>query len=295
MYTCKYCFKEFETKNKLGGHVSHCLDNPKNSERNLCEFCGKEFYTKKSYTQHVNHCSNNPDKKIYNEASLFEEPQNCKYCGKSCKNSNSLRNHERLCKCNPDRQILAPHQRGGWPKGKPGWSKGLTKETDTRVANCSKQLIEYYKAHEGIFKGKHHTPQTIEILRNIALENEHHNHFRRRTTYTYKSAKFQSSYELAVAMDLDKYDVKWVQPKKLPYVDNNNKKHYYFADLYLPEYDVYLDPKNDYLIENVNPYFGYSDVQKITWVMEQNNVTILILDKDSLTWDKIKSYIFDCK
>jgi hypothetical protein len=50
MYTCKYCHEEFETKNKLGGHISHCKSNPKNSEVNTCEFCGAILVGRKSYT-----------------------------------------------------------------------------------------------------------------------------------------------------------------------------------------------------------------------------------------------------
>lgn len=40
-------------------------------------------------------------------------------------------------------------------------------------------------------------------------------------------------------------------------------KHTYTPDFYLPEYNVYLDPKNDYLINNINPGLGFKDVDKI--------------------------------
>lgn len=292
MYNCKYCNASFETKNELGGHVSHCEHNPKNTEVNTCEFCGKQLFGRKSYTQHVNHCNNNPNKKIYNDSALYESPQNCKYCNKLCKNSNSLRNHERLCKNNPDRQIFntTKHTRG-WPKGKPGWSSGLTKETDLRVANCSNQLNEYYKTHEGTFKGKHHSDETKTKLREFAIENESHKNFGRHKNFVYKGVNFQSSYELTVAKDLDLHNIRWESAKRLPYIDNKGLNHYYTADLYLPDYDVYLDPKNDFLIENINPYFGYKDVDKIKWVCEQNNVKIIILNKDELAWPMIEQII----
>ena len=60
------------------------------------------------------------------------------------------------------------------------------------------------------------------------------------------------------------------------------KKHTYTPDLYLPDYNVYLDPKNDFLIENINPTLGYSDKDKINWVMEQNGVRVIILNKNQL-------------
>lgn len=62
-------------------------------------------------------------------------------------------------------------------------------------------------------------------------------------------------------------------------------------DFYLPEFDVYLDPKNDYLIENVNEFTGMTDVEKIQRAAMENNIRVLILNKDCLTWDKIKELI----
>ena len=44
--------------------------------------------------------------------------------------------------------------------------------------------------------------------------------------------------------------------------------------------DVYLDPKNDYLIGK--------DSEKIKRVQEQNNITVLVLDRESLDWDSLK-------
>ena len=63
----------------------------------------------------------------------------------------------------------------------------------------------------------------------------------------------------------------------------NGVEHRYYPDLYLPDYDVYLDPKNKYLIENINPRFGITDVEKINIVMEQTGIRVLILKKDELS------------
>jgi len=85
----------------------------------------------------------------------------------------------------------------------------------------------------------------------------------------------ESSYEFRVAVELDTNGIKWIRPKYLPY--NNTKK--YFADFYLTDYDIYLDPKNDYLIS--------VDHEKIQTVMTENGVTILVLNKHQLTWSSI--------
>lgn len=73
--------------------------------------------------------------------------------------------------------------------------------------------------------------------------------------------------------------------------DWRGKIHRYFPDFYLPDYDVYLDPKNDYLINNKSERFGITDVEKIRIVEIQNSVRILILNKEHLSWERIKSLI----
>lgn len=293
MYNCKYCGAELETKNKLGGHISHCTANPRNTEVHDCEFCGEHIVSRKSYTQHVAHCIKNPNRKEYNCTIRVEDltPRTCSYCGRVCKNANSLRNHERLCKLNPNRQIIEPHGKGGWPKGKPGWSKGLTKETDPRLANCSKKVNEYFSCHDGTFKGKHHKDETRERLSDYAKHNDFASHFGTSKRITYSGVHFQSSYEVEVAQSLDAHNIKWTKPQRLKYTDSAGKFHYYTADLYLVDYDVYLDPKNDFLIENVNPHLGYKDTDKIQWVAEQNDVIIIVLNKDQLTWPVIEQLI----
>lgn len=63
--------------------------------------------------------------------------------GKECKNANSLRNHERMCKQNPERQV-SPFVKLNTERG--AWNKGLTKETDERVAKFANTLHEHIQA-----------------------------------------------------------------------------------------------------------------------------------------------------
>ena len=58
--------------------------------------------------------------------------------------------------------------------------------------------------------------------------------------------------------------INWVRPKALKYDGRN-----YFADFYLPDYDLWLDPKNNYK--------ALLDAEKIQKVIEQNNVKLFIL------------------
>ena len=101
---------------------------------------------------------------------------------------------------------------------------------------------------------------------------------------------FDSSYEVIVAKELDANNISWEKSRSFSYVVEG-VEHKYTPDFYLPEYDVYLDPKNDFLIESINPALGYKDVDKIKWVEDLHNIHVIILDKDHLTWNGIVELI----
>jgi hypothetical protein len=91
----------------------------------------------------------------------------CRYCGKVCKNDNSLRNHERLCKNNPDRQESYLMKKNKSENYVP-WNKGLTKETDERVAKYASTQHQKIVDGETIsyWKGKHLPKEMIEKMKN---------------------------------------------------------------------------------------------------------------------------------
>lgn len=101
-------------------------------------------------------------------------------------------------------------------------------------------------------------------------------------TVQYKNMLLDSSYELAVAVSLDENNIKWVRPEPLPYHRNNILKHY-FPDFYLIDYNVYLDPKNDYLIK--------TQCDKIRIAEIENKCRILILNSTQLDWIEIQKLI----
>lgn len=90
----------------------------------------------------------------------------------------------------------------------------------------------------------------------------------------------QSSYEVALAKDLDANKIEWIRPSNFKYVHDGKTKRYY-PDFYLPEYDLYLDPKNDYLIK--------VDEEKINLVKEIHGINIHMLSKTQLTWEYVKT------
>jgi hypothetical protein len=95
----------------------------------------------------------------------------------------------------------------------------------------------------------------------------------------------ESSYEYKVAKDLDDNNIKWNRPKFLFYTLNDVQRRYY-PDFFLEDFNVYLDPKNDYLITQ--------DFEKIECVRTQNDVRVLVLTKLQLSWTIIHSLLKQC-
>lgn len=173
---------------------------------------------------------------------------------------------------NPMKQ---PHPRGN--SGKTGWNKGSTKDTDPRILSYSHKISKTLKGREG----KKHSLETKDKMSKTRVSNMRDNAFYSKRTI-YNGVTLDSSYELTLAIDLDKNGIEWIRPKSLVWFDGNQKRRY-IPDFFLPKFQIYLDPKNDFLIEK--------DRRKIQLASEYNNVVILVLSKNQLTWDIIKDLV----
>lgn len=127
-----------------------------------------------------------------------------------------------------------------------------------------------------------HTPETKKALSEIAIRRGFGGKNYRKT-FEYKGVLLESSYELELAKELDKHDINWVRPKRLKWIDESGKQRHYTPDFYLPKFDIYLDPKNDYLIK--------IDSVKVRLCSIQNNVRIHVLNKSQLSWDYIAGLV----
>lgn len=202
----------------------------------------------------------------------------CQYCNKECKNTNSLKNHERLCPNNEDRNYVSH------TLGKPAWNTGKTKDSDPIVAQYATTIKENYLSGKVPLVGC--ATWTKEQRSAVAKKqgfggyrpNAGHSQKYKVTDSYGNEVTLQSSYELLCAEILDTLKIKWIRPKSLTY---DGKR--YFPDFYLPEHDLYLDPKNDYLAK--------LDEQKIACVKEQNSVEVIILTKELLNEDYIKNLV----
>lgn len=210
---------------------------------------------------------------------------NCVHCNKECKNANSHRNHERTCPSNLNRVL---HTNG--MTGKPSWNKGLTIETDERVKQSRVAFKISGKAAEKALNRTDDEKEAIRIKRNETAK-RNGNIFGGYRENAGRSKKFrvidsfglevclQSTYELLCSEILNELGINWIRPKAIKYDTKRN----YFADFYLVDYDIYLDPKNDYKAK--------LDEEKISKVIEQNNVKLFVLLKQNITIDYIQSLL----
>lgn len=171
----------------------------------------------------------------------------CQYCSKECKNENSHRNHERLCPKNKNR-VYVSHTLGR--TGYVAWNKGLKSVPDTRNP-------DYIGVHGG-YRANAGRSKKFKVMDSFGNE-----------------VCLQSTYELRCSEILDELKIDWIRPKALKYDDKR-----YFADFYLPDHAVYLDPKNNYKAK--------LDKEKIDKVIEQNKVKVVVLLENDLTLEFIQ-------
>lgn len=89
-----------------------------------------------------------------------------------------------------------------------------------------------------------------------------------------KAFYLQSSYEIRMAVLLNKAKILWERPESLPYT-LNEKYHRYYPDFLLPEYQLYLDTKNDYLVS--------IDALKIEAVRLQTKIQLYVVRDKEIT------------
>lgn len=192
------------------------------------------------------------------------------------------------------RALLQEHRKSHLENGK----CQVHRKIDFVCQFCKKEFlqknVEYKTQHEnhckenpnGVkYKGHLHSEKEKQHLSECAKKNNFGG-WHTSKSYDYNGIKLDSSYEVAFAQDLDKNNIKWERPKPLLY-KLNGEEHRYYPDFFLPDYSVYVDTKNDYLINNVNPRFGITDIEKIHLVEQQNNIKVYVLDKNNLLWSSL--------
>lgn len=220
---------------------------------------------------------------------------NCRFCNKECKNANSLRNHERLCKMNPNRQIIKSNfieynKKVLLGEIKKEYSNQYTKASKLglpkpQISDETRRKISESSSKRT--KTDEQKQRLSESMR-LAVINNPQSYCSSNVNGRVKKVKYQdrwfdSKWEVIVAKYLDDLNIKWDREVTGIEYEYEGKKHLYFPDFYLPEYDKYIEVKG---YERKRDLYKYSCL---------NN--LIILKKDEIhniiknNFD-IKQYIF---
>lgn len=140
-----------------------------------------------------------------------------------------------------------------------------TKHRKTCSETCYSQLIRMQSQRHPNCGGQKHTHRsTITNLKGESFTSE-------------------SSYEVMLSAIFNSLNVLWVRPDFVWYTDSKGRKRRYYPDFYLPDFDIYFDPKNEYLIK--------TDIDKINRASEENNILVIIVGINHINVDTIKGLV----
>lgn len=102
---------------------------------------------------------------------------------------------------------------------------------------------------------------------------------------------YQSGYEHKFMAYLDEHDYNWIKCKeRFPYVDAEDKKHTYNPDIYLPDFELYVEIKG--MIRKKDPLkFEAFPKDKKLVLLEADDLKKLgldVFDPKNITVDKTK-------
>ena len=206
-------------------------------KKSTCPKCNHEFSNKGgNYNKHVNSCNGS--------YTPFIKCTMCKYCSLDFNelNVSERANHTRWCHENPKRSTY----------GRDCKRMHTEEAKARRVAGIKKAYADgkYDNVVRKTTTGFKHTDESKLLISQKALASKHRRLVRSIRDYVKKDGTvvmLDSSWEEALAKRLDEIEVDWIRPEKpIPYVAADGKTHNYFPDFYLPDYDLYLDPKNPY-------------------------------------------------
>lgn len=154
------------------------------------------------------------------------------YCSLACRNSRTWSEHDKLKKsisAKHSKRVSEAVKRRNFAR----WKNHIVGQRIQQCSNCKCKFtsIRYPSGH-------YPTTCSDECYQQIKKKN-----FRGKN-FIYKNINMDSSWEVELAKWLDRLDIKWIRPT---YIQLESKK--YYPDFYLPDLDIYLDPKNPMRIQ----------------------------------------------
>lgn len=288
LFICPHCGSEKISKRSLSSHSAFCKQNPNRSNHDHSKSgaaggtaaiqtrIAQEYQRIVEYKKHPKTCKN------CGSAISHEHKKNT-FCGSSCAATynNNIKDYTKF-KTGPKPSSIT-HKNIDDIKVDIATYKLLTVKHTIERCSC-KECGNFF----WVEKNKKRKTCSVEcrnkIFSRIATNNPKMGGNKNTKAYGWYESTFagrvwlESSWELKVAQSLDKNTVEWYRPKPLPYGDK-----LYYPDFYIPMFNVYLDPKN--------PYLQIQDKYKLEQVSKQNSVTILVLNKNELSWEVIQEKI----
>jgi hypothetical protein len=223
-----YCSKKCSIAGIKNSHIKY----PKYEK--TCSICSKKFIT-----------SNAKKSK--------------KFCSKICAN-----NYSRQF---VDKQKISKSLKLAWKRGDFDKLKSklkVNKKYKLTCTICNKAFLNRLQKTKTCSK-----KCFLELLSNQSRKNPNCGGETNYKKFIYKNVYMDSSWEVNLAKFLDLNDIEWKRSKKFVFLwtDKNNKKRRYYPDFYLPKYNLYLDPKNKFLLEK--------DEFKLKQVIKENTIDLI--------------------
>lgn len=277
---CQYCdqtFNKATTNGKVfANHVKWCKKNPSSPTQIKCEHCAKDVNSL-ALKRHIEACTYNPKNArlcpVCDE--IIADPENS-FCSSSCfainhNATNTLNVREKgykfekaeeICK-NCEKTMLIPINA----------VKDLCDDcmlpSQTKTFVCEfcqipfdvPYWLEKQTCSEECYK---------QLLSKKSRENPNCGGETNFYHYKYKGITMDSSWEVALAEFLDKKNVKWVRTHSMwfPWKDSTGKIRRYHPDFYLPDFKLYLDPKNKKKLED--------DMSKLSDVVKTHEIDLIV-------------------
>ena len=163
------------------------------------------------------------------------------------------------------------------------WNRGLTKETDERVKKNTDSLKKYFHKNGSHWTGRKHKKETKDKISKSKIQQLSNIPFYSKRCKV-NGIILDSTYEKRFAESLNENNIEWIRPKRwFKWIDKKQQTRRYLPDFYLPEYDVYIDTKNSYLMRK--------DREKIENVIRDNGINLVVIDELSLDWKYTKEII----
>jgi len=208
----------------------------------------------KKYHDNPKHC-------LECDGKIDYDKQINRFCSRSC--SCTFNNRKRLDSDKPFHSEETKRKISKARKGIPSPMKGKTydkvkfKSQYTGICKTCKVEFTSHKKRKTCSR----KCQIIASTQNRSYQNGSRKAFWYYNPYEQKNVLLESSWEKEIAEYLIACGIVWVRPSPISWVDKENKSRLYYPDFFLPEHNIYLDPKN--------PYCMKQDIEKMANISKQ--------------------------